>query len=62
MEGVPEDKLRMKSEECDELRLKLSMKTEECVGLKLEIVKTTKMSRNMKIVILLLCVVIIFLM
>ncbi|XP_042009230.1 uncharacterized protein LOC121757820 [Salvia splendens] len=59
---VLEDKLRMKSDECEELKLKLSMKSEECVRLNVEVVKTTKMPRNMNIVILLLSIVIVFLM
>ena len=62
MQGVLEEKLRLKTDEFEELKLKLSLKSEECTRLKLQIDKTTKDSRNMKIAILLLCVVIILLM
>ncbi|XP_047948914.1 uncharacterized protein LOC125194723 [Salvia hispanica] len=49
MEGVLEEKLRLKTDEFEEVKLKLSLKSEECVRLKLQIDKATKVSRNLKI-------------
>ena len=37
MEGVLGEKLRLKTDEFEELKLKLSLKSEECVSLKLQI-------------------------
>ena len=58
LEGVLQEKLRMKTDDFEALKLQLAMKTEECEALTLQITKTTTTSRKLKITILLLCFVI----
>ena len=58
IEGVLEEKLRTKTEECEALKFQLSMKTDECEVLSFKIAKTISLSRKFKFAILLLCIVI----
>ena len=58
IEGVLEEKLHKKSEECEALKLQLAMKTDECGALTLKIANTMKTSRRFKFTIVLLCIVI----
>ncbi|XP_047942664.1 uncharacterized protein LOC125189427 [Salvia hispanica] len=46
IEGVLEEKLHKKSEECEALKLQLAMKTDECGALTLKIANTMKTSRR----------------
>ena len=58
IEGVLEEKLHTKTEECEALKLQLATKTDQCEALTLKIANTTKTSRKYKFTILLLCIVI----